>query len=345
MILYVGGTTFRDDNDEGNEVGEQLKVGPRNTGGVSVTRKYRALADSPTLRDLIAFKNTHNRAKTLGILIQNDYGTDTTEVVKGTAHVPGLSFQTNDRWLLVARRSTPPPRATRWPSPTPGTAGGAAESLVEDVTNDIPNADGCLGVSYRISVPANSTKYLLLFAQVHDASAVADAKDDARVFDRKTSPGRLPARSLDQGQEQRPELEPLSPANGRRGQAIRRTPAASSSCSTCSRSASRSRPSGRPVKVSGIPTAWHASPNRSSYACVTAIRRDSGVPGAGTSTWGRSRRALRAIRSMGRAGGGSGGGETRSLTRRATVPISRWYSTPPTAAPSITVTSPSVKRP
>ena len=43
-------------------------------------------------------------------------------------------------------------------------------------------------MSYRISVPANSTKYLLLFAQLHDASAVADAKDDARVFDRKHLP-------------------------------------------------------------------------------------------------------------------------------------------------------------
>ena len=184
MILYVGGTTFRDDNNEGNEVGEQIKVGPRNTGGVSVTRKDRALADSPTLRDLIAFKNTHNSARTLGILIQNDYGADTTEVVKGTAHVPGLSFQTNDRWLLVADDATAPSDAlvtNAW------YGRGAAERLV-NVTNDIPNADGCLGVSYRISVPANSTKYLLLFAQLHDASAVADAKDDARVFDRKHLP-------------------------------------------------------------------------------------------------------------------------------------------------------------
>jgi hypothetical protein len=187
MILYVNGTTFRDDNDQGNEVGEQLKVGPRNTGGVSVTRTDRALQVSPTLRDLISFKNTHNNARVLHILIQNDYGADTSEVVRATAHSPGLSFQTNDRWLLVADDPTTPSDAlitNAW------YGRGAAERLV-NVTNDIPNADGCVGVTYRISVPANSTRHLLLFAQVHDAAAITDAKNHAQVFDRKHLPAAL----------------------------------------------------------------------------------------------------------------------------------------------------------
>jgi len=184
MILYVNGTTFRDDNDQGNEVGEQLKVGPRGTGGVVVTRTDRALGNSPTLRDLIAFTNNHNSARLLRIQIQNDYGADGTEVVRASGHSPGLSFQSNDRWVLVADDATTPSDALV----TNAWFGRGAAKRVVNVTNDIPDGDSCVGVSYRLKIPAGTTRYLMLFAQLHDADAVADAKADAQVFDREHLP-------------------------------------------------------------------------------------------------------------------------------------------------------------
>jgi hypothetical protein len=188
MILYVNGGTFRDGNDQGNETGEQLKVGPSRLGRVLVSRTDRALATSPTLRDLITFKNPTRRAKTLQILIENDYGADGTEVVRATSTAPDLSFQTNDRWLLVADDATNPSDALI----TNAWFGRGADERLVNVTNDIPNGDSCVGVTYRIRIPARTTKYLLLFAQVHDATAFTTARNRAQVFDRN----RLPARFL-----------------------------------------------------------------------------------------------------------------------------------------------------
>ncbi len=184
MILYVAGGTFVDGNDQGNETGEQLKVGPKKMSGVSITRTDRALATSPTLRDLISFKNATRRTKTLQLLIQNDYGADTTEVVRASSTGPNLSFATNDRWLLVADDATTPSDALI----TNAWYGRRAAERLVNVTNDIPNADGCVGVTYRIKVPPRTTKHLILFAQVHDANDFTDARNHAQVFDRNNLP-------------------------------------------------------------------------------------------------------------------------------------------------------------
>ena len=188
MILYVNNRQFVDDNDQGNEVGQQLQVGPRRLSGVQVTRTDRALTTSPTLRDLISFKNGTRRAIALQIRIENDYGADGDEVVRASSTGPDLSFQINDRWLLVADDAAAPSDALV----TNAWYGKNARKKLINVTNDVPNADGCLGVSYRISIPAKSTRHLLLFAQLADATDVTAARNLAvNSFDRNRLPAAL----------------------------------------------------------------------------------------------------------------------------------------------------------
>ncbi len=184
MILYVNRRQFVDGNDLGNEVGEQVQVGPAMLGGVRVTRTDRALANGPTLRDLITFKNSTRRAKSLVIHIENDYGADGDEVVRATSSGPNLSFQVNDRWLLVADDATAPSDALV----TNAWYGKNAAEKVVNVTNDIPDGDSCVGVAYRIRVPARSTKHLLLFAQVADNDDITNAQLRAQRFDRNRIP-------------------------------------------------------------------------------------------------------------------------------------------------------------
>ncbi len=188
MVLYVNRRVFVDNNDQGNETGEQIQVGPSTLGSVQVTRTDRALATSPTMRDLISFKNPTNRAKNLQILIESDYGADTTEVVRATSTGPDLSFATNDRWLLVADDATTPDDALV----TNAWFGKNAKEKLFNVTNDVPNADSCVGVAYHIKIPAHSTKHLLLFVQLADSTDVTGARNRALVFDRN----RLPAAFL-----------------------------------------------------------------------------------------------------------------------------------------------------
>ena len=188
MILYVNNRVFVDDNDQGNEVGQQLQVGPRRLSGVKVTRTDRALATSPTLRDLISFKNGTRKAIVLQIRIENDYGADGDEVVRASSTGPDLSFQINDRWLLVADDAAVPSDALV----TNAWYGKSARKNLVNVTNDVPNADGCVGVSYRISIPAKSTRHLLLFAQLADSDDFTAARNRAQnSFDRNRLPASL----------------------------------------------------------------------------------------------------------------------------------------------------------
>ena len=83
---------------------------------------------------------------------------------------------------------------------------------------------------------------------------------------------------------QRPELEPLSPCDRPPGSSDQTHPGGIElvlNVQSLGLALEAERQTGQGV---GDPDGLAPSPNRSSYAWVTAIRRDSGVPGAGTST-------------------------------------------------------------
>jgi len=178
LLMLLNGKSFVDGDDNGNLVGEQLKVGPSILSGFKVTRTDRALATSPTQRSLITLKNTKNRAKSARIVIESDYGADDDEVVRGSAARPKLFYAKNDNWLVVADDTTSPGDAIV----THAFFGKGANERVEKVTNGIPNGDSCLDVKYGLRVPGNSTRHLMLFTQLSESDDVGGAKVRAQAF-------------------------------------------------------------------------------------------------------------------------------------------------------------------
>lgn len=178
VLLLVNGKSFVDADDNGNVTGEQIKVGPSTLSGVKVTRTDRALAASPTQRSLISFKNPKNRSKRLTVAIENDYGADDSEVVRGSAKAPNLFYSKQDNWVVVADDPTSPSDTVV----THAFFGKRANETVAKVTNGFPNADSCLNVRFSIKVPGKSKRHLMLFTQLHDSDEVPLARNRAKAF-------------------------------------------------------------------------------------------------------------------------------------------------------------------
>lgn len=178
LLLLVKGQTFVDADDNGNVVGEQIKVGPSTLAGLKITRTDRALPTSPTMRSLISLKNPKNKAKRVSLAIENDYGADDTEVVRGSAKAPNLFYSKQDNWVVVADSIDAPSDAVV----TQAFFGKGAKESVTQVTNGFPNADSCLNVKYSVKVPGKSKRHLMLFTQIHDADDVDLARLRAKAF-------------------------------------------------------------------------------------------------------------------------------------------------------------------
>ena len=178
LLLLVKGKSFVDGDDNGNVVGEQIKVGPSTLAGLKVTRTDRALATSPTMRSLISLKNPKNKAKRVSLAIENDYGADDSEVVRGSAKAPNLFYSKRDNWVVVADDLDDPSDAVV----TQAFFGKGAKESVAQVTNGFPNADSCLNVRYSVKVPGKSKRHLMLFTQLHDDDDVELARLRAKAF-------------------------------------------------------------------------------------------------------------------------------------------------------------------
>jgi hypothetical protein len=193
LVLMVGDRPFVDSDDDGNKVGEQLTVGPETVQGVQITRIDRALADSPTLRSLIKLRNP-GREKTRTLTIESEFGADGTEGTFATSTGDPI-VSAKDRWIIVADNTTgfedPPVTLVNY-------GRGKVRERVTAVPNVIADpggADSCVFFRFKVNLPANSTRHLLLFTQLHgvaDGQAeIIRAYRDAVKFDRRRLPKRL----------------------------------------------------------------------------------------------------------------------------------------------------------
>jgi hypothetical protein len=161
VLMVLNGESFVDPDDQGNVTGQQIKVGPSNLSGFKVTRTDRALTRTPTMRHLISIRNSKRGKKTANVVIENDYGADTDELVHSTAERPKGAFTKGDGWAVIKEGPTGTDAI-----PGHGFFGPGKAKRITRVTNGIPNADGCLNVRYRVRVPGKSTAILMLFTQL-----------------------------------------------------------------------------------------------------------------------------------------------------------------------------------
>jgi hypothetical protein len=168
LMSFVNGVPFRDPDNNGQLSGEQLTVGPGLAGGLRVVRIERALQGSPTLRSLISFQNRRDTRRVARIQWDSSLGSDGEEEVRGTSD-EDATLELSDRWLVTsddavnASLDDPPLVFVLW----------GKNARVRTLNIIEPPGDSCFTISMRISVPANSKRYLLFFTEMHDNSNAA----------------------------------------------------------------------------------------------------------------------------------------------------------------------------
>lgn len=181
LILYVGDDGFKDPDDTGNEVGEQITVGPRSVGGLRVTRIDRALPGSRTLRSLIKLENTGRTAKTRHVSLDTEFGADEDLIIEKTSS-GNLRFNSQDRWGIVSDASPFSDPVATLVNYGKGNVLKPAFQIgpYPDTAND---AADCVLDVFKVRVPGKSTVYLMFFIEM--SANDTDAADSVKKFNNR----------------------------------------------------------------------------------------------------------------------------------------------------------------
>jgi hypothetical protein len=172
LVLMVGDETFVDADGIGDygTKKQSLKVGPDTLEGLKVTRTDRALATSPTLRSLIKLRNP-GPAQTWEIMWDSNLGSDGDEEVRASSD-GDTTYELGDRWVVSSDHATEP-------SDPVLTHVLFGKSDPREKTAEIiepPDGTGCFTVRFSVRVPADSTRYLLLFTEMNTNNQGAENK-------------------------------------------------------------------------------------------------------------------------------------------------------------------------
>ena len=157
QLLTVNGRGFADADDTGNEVGEQLTVGPMLVLGVNVLRQDRAIGRS--LRSLIKFTNTRASARTLIVYMDSDLGSDGSGEIRDTS-TGDLRVTREDRWFVTSDDDVAPSD----PVVTFVTHGRG--SVVAGESPAYGDETECVVTRWTFRVPGHAVRYLLVFAEM-----------------------------------------------------------------------------------------------------------------------------------------------------------------------------------
>jgi hypothetical protein len=180
LLTVVNGTTFNDSDGNGVGTAHQVWVGPETIDGLKVSRVERAFTTSPTLRSLVAFKNPTAAPIAATVLWDSAMGSDDSEKTRASSD-GNHKFTTADLWAVTSDSGTTisDPAVTfvvagpGSPAEPPAQVVNAPETADADMVKTNPDPAGCVTLKYKFKVPANSTRYLLFFTQMHASNAAA----------------------------------------------------------------------------------------------------------------------------------------------------------------------------
>ncbi|HEX6207609.1 MAG TPA: hypothetical protein VF058_04535 [Actinomycetota bacterium] len=169
LLLMVGpptgqpddATTFHDSDSIVDKVGEQVKAGPELLEGLRVTRLDRVLPKTPTMRTLVALRNTTGSAKARDIYLDSDLGSDSNTEIRGSSNGSATLLATT-RWAVTSDSATDPGD----PVVTHVLWGKKAPRRTTEVLESPSGANTCMVIRMRIRVPRKSVRYLLFFAEM-----------------------------------------------------------------------------------------------------------------------------------------------------------------------------------
>lgn len=183
VALVVNGNSYGTPGDKVNYVANrQVTTGRRKMSGLSVVRKDRLIGNLIVMRSLVTFTNKGNSKKTVTAAIESDFGADGDEVVRDSSTGPKLQFTKADRWVVIADDLVSPGDAIV------GLAYAGKGHKFNQITDGIPNSDGCLNIAYKVRVPAKSARSIVVFTQLSREDAANAARKKIKVFNRKKLP-------------------------------------------------------------------------------------------------------------------------------------------------------------
>jgi hypothetical protein len=164
--MIVEGKPFVDDDDTGNQVGEQLTVGPMAVFGVNVLRQDRAIGR--TLRSLIRFTNTRASARVLHVYFDSDLGSDGAGGIRASSS-GDLQVTTVDRWFITSDDAATPG------DPVITMVSHGRGSIASPGDSPVYAAGGmdCMLTHWRVRVPAHAVRYLLTFVEMNPTNESA----------------------------------------------------------------------------------------------------------------------------------------------------------------------------
>jgi hypothetical protein len=177
LIVNVNGKDLRDRDGIYVTKGDDVIVDGINVQRVHVWRVERALSTSPTLRSLIAFRNTSRTSKDLTVQWDSNLGSDGTEAVRASSSGDTSYQPRRDRWVVSSDDATTPSD----PPLTFALFGKKAAVKTDSVVSGCTFGDGEFTPQFKITVPGRATRYLLFFTEMRDTNA--HATNTASRFD------------------------------------------------------------------------------------------------------------------------------------------------------------------
>jgi hypothetical protein len=180
FVVTVGSNDFADPDNTATLKGNTLSTGaPASLGGLKVNSTARSVQTSPTLQYLVKLRNPTKKVMTRKVTVSTDLGSDgATNILKDSS---GNGTHTNaDRWLITADSTSAPFGDPIVTQVLRGKNQSASTSLPDAI-----DSDDCMAETYSVRVPGGQSRYLLLFAEMHEITAAGKkaAVHDAAKFD------------------------------------------------------------------------------------------------------------------------------------------------------------------
>jgi hypothetical protein len=180
LQAVIGGKAFADDDGNGTKNGQTFKVGPDKVSGVKVRATASALQHSPTLRVLYGFTNSTDHKATPNVILESNLGSDNDGTAIADTASGDKHFGSADRWIVTKDTTKDDGPVTH---ALYGKHGKGFNAITATPGKPCPPSDYKDGVAVRwgLHIPAHSTRYLMVFAQMHEKS-VSDSLDDVKKF-------------------------------------------------------------------------------------------------------------------------------------------------------------------
>ena len=172
LCMFVDANPFVGPNTV-DQTSTTVTSGPTSMSGLNVTYQYAFLSSGPIVRALASFQNPTGAPITVTVTFDSNLGSDGGTQIVGSSS-GDLLATIADRWAITSDHASDPPTDTPiihviagpgTPAVTPSVLGAPTAFDGPGCATNTGSADGVC-VAYSLTVPANSTRRLMLFDEL-----------------------------------------------------------------------------------------------------------------------------------------------------------------------------------